>query len=386
MRKRIIILGSTGSIGTSTLDVIRDFPDRFEVAALASRRNVGLLVRQIGEFRPAMVCVTDPEAAREPELLSSIGDATLLTEQEGLEDLVRRCEADVLVVATVGFAGLFPTLAGIERGLRIALANKEVLVVGGQLVMEQARCRGVEMLPIDSEHNAVFQCLAGNHSSSVRRVILTASGGPFRGFSRQQLQKVTREQALDHPTWDMGPKITIDSATLMNKGFEVIEACHLFGVRPDQVDVVIHPQSIVHSMVEYADGSVLAQLGQTNMYLPILNTLAYPERLANKHPSLDLAALGKLEFARANRDLFPCLDYAYEACEKGGTLPAALNAANEVAVAAFLEKRIPFTGIPETIRTVLDQHEIIPQPDLETLREVDRAAREMAETHASNFA
>ena len=385
MRKRIIILGSTGSIGTSTLDVIRDFPGRFEAVALSSRRNVGLLARQIAEFRPRAVCVADPEAAADPALLSGLGDAELLSGQEGLEELVRRFEADVLVVATVGFAGLFPTLAGIERGLRIALANKEVLVVGGHIVMERARRAGAEILPIDSEHNAIFPCLAGNAPAHVRRLILTASGGPFRGFSRRQLENVTREQALDHPTWDMGPKVTIDSATLMNKGFEVIEACHLFGVSPSQVDVVIHPQSIVHSMVEFTDGSILAQLGQTSMYLPILNALAYPERVANKHPSLNLAELGKLDFARADRALFPCLDYAYEACEKGGTLPAALNAANEVAVEAFLEERIPFTGIPETIRAVLDQHEIIPRPDLETLREVDRAAREMAGIHARNF-
>ena len=381
--KRLAILGSTGSIGRQAVEVVSTLP-HVRVCALAARANWRLLAAQASRLGPKVAAMTD-EAAADRLRKKLAGKLKVLSGPDAMTEMVRRCRPDMVLTAVVGTAGLRPTLAAIECGADLAIANKEVLVVGGHVVMERARRAGAEILPIDSEHNAIFQCLAGNAPANVRRLILTASGGPFRGFSRRQLEKVTREQALDHPTWDMGPKVTIDSATLMNKGFEVIEACHLFGVGPSQVDVVIHPQSIVHSMVEFTDGSVLAQLGQTSMYLPILNALAYPERVANKYPSLNLAELGKLDFARADRGLFPCLDYAYEACEKGGTLPAALNAANEVAVEAFLEERIPFTGIPETIRAVLDQHEIIPQPDLETLREVDRAAREMAGIHARSF-
>lgn len=387
MAQRVLILGSSGSIGTSTLDVIRDFPDRFEVAGLAVRRNLDLLAAQCREFKPSAVCVGEERlGAQAAERLRGV---EVLTGESGLVDLVRRTEADVVVVATVGFTGLFPTLAAIDAGARIALANKEVLVVGGELVMSRAREAGVAILPIDSEHNAVFQCLAGNRREAIRRIVLTASGGPFRRHEAEALERVTVEEALDHPTWDMGAKITIDSATLMNKGFEVIEACHLFGVAPEQVDVLIHPQSIVHSMIEYADGSVIAQMGQTNMYLPILNVLAYPERLANKFEPLDLAGLGNLEFEHPRRQDFPCLDYAYEAIERGGTAPAALNAANEIAVREFLAGAIGFGDIPRSIRRVLSQWDDDAEagaPDPQTLARADARAREMTEEYARTIA
>jgi len=385
--KRIIVLGATGSIGATTLDVVRDFADRFQVVGLSAHRNVGLLKRQVEEFSPRAVCVSDAEAARKCGLASdSFGGAEFLMGEGGLSALVEGLEADLLVVATVGFAGLLPTLKGIERGLAIALANKEILVAAGEIIVASAREAGVPLLPIDSEHSAVFQCLEGNHAPSLRRVVLTASGGPFRGWSREAIESATPEEALQHPTWTMGRKITIDSATLMNKGFEVIEACHLFHLRPDQIDVLIHPGSTVHSMVEFNDGSVLAQMGQTDMYLPILHAVAYPDRLANKFPPLDLAALGALEFSHPDRRLFPCLDYAYEAISTGGTMPAAMSAANEVAVDAFLRKRIPFGGIARTVRAAMDAHTTMDNPNLDVLREADRQARETAERYVGNMA
>ncbi|NQU44418.1 1-deoxy-D-xylulose-5-phosphate reductoisomerase [bacterium] len=382
MPKRVTILGSTGSIGASTLDVIRDFPDRFQIVGLSTRRNGALLNEQITEFSPEAVCVASPEQAN--ALPSDNCGADLLYGEQGLLDLVRNYDADILVVATVGFAGLFPTMAGIERGMRIALANKEVLVVAGDIVMAEARARQVPILPIDSEHNAIFQCLNGGEGRYLRRAILTASGGPFREFKPDRLKRVTRQEALNHPTWNMGPKITIDSATLMNKGFEMIEACHLFGLTPDQVDIVIHPQSTVHSMVEFTDGSILAQLGQTTMYLPILNVLAWPERLPNRFEPLDMARIGRLDFSPPDPERFRCLDYAYEACRRGGSVPAVLNAANEVAVEAFLGERIGFTEIPAIIREAMDNHHPLDNPTLEDLREVDRVTREKAHEYAGS--
>ena len=382
MRKRIIILGSTGSIGTSTLDVIRDFPSQFEVVGLSTHSNSHLLGSQAQEFSPQAVCISNPEA--EPQALPA--QTTLFLGEEGLAELVNSLDADMLVVATVGFAGLFPTLAGIEKGMTIALANKEVLVVAGEIVMQKAREAGVKVLPIDSEHNAIFQCLAGNDAKSVRRIFLTASGGPLRNLTRGDMASVTVEQALNHPTWNMGRKITIDCASLMNKGLEVIEACHLFGLSPDQVEVVVHPQSTIHSMVEYRDGSVLAQLGQTSMYLPILNVLSYPQRFENKFAPLNLAALGQLSFSAPQFDLFPCLGYAYEAIRAGGTMPAAMNAANEIAVSFFLDRAIPFMGIAQIIRKVMDNHEVVHAPDLNNLRGTDFDARKTAREYAANLA
>ncbi len=358
MKKRLAIIGSTGSIGTRALDVVRDFPERFDVVALSTNGNVDLLGAQVAEFGVEAFCVAGVESA-EAGNGSVAGNgaegARAFYGQAGLVELVESVEADMLLVATVGFSGLFPTLAGIEKGMDIALANKEVLVVGGELVMGLAREKGVDVLPVDSEHNAVFQCLAGNRMEDVRRVVLTASGGPFRGRSAAELQGVSVAETLAHPTWDMGAKISVDSATMMNKGFEVIEACHLFGLDADQIDVVVHRQSVVHSMVEFVDGSVLAQLGQTDMYLPIQHVLAWPERLPNKFEALDLTRCGSLDFEQPDRASFPCLDYAFEAIGKGGLVPAVLNAANEVAVEAFLAGKVSFTDISGIIRQTMDR-------------------------------
>ncbi|HNY27550.1 MAG TPA: 1-deoxy-D-xylulose-5-phosphate reductoisomerase [Candidatus Sumerlaeota bacterium] len=391
--RRVLLLGSTGSIGLSTLDVIRDFPDRFEVVGLSAHRNVDLLIRQIEVFKPAWVCVTDETAAqrggeRVRAALERHG-GKFLSGPDGLTGLVEQCpDVDLVVVATVGFAGLAPTLTAIERGIRIALANKEVLVAGGTLVMGRARTAGVDILPIDSEHNAIFQCLQGQDRRAVRRLLLTASGGPLRNKSPEEVARTSVEEALQHPTWKMGAKITIDSATLMNKGLEVIEACHLFDVSPDRVEVVVHPQSVLHSMVEFTDGSILAQLGQTDMYLPILNVLSYPERLPNRFEPLDLARVGALTFSKPDGHTFPCLRYAYEAIATGGTAPAVLSAANEVAVEAFLNRRIGFPAIADTVRRVLDRYNTergfgsADGLDLTLLREADGRAREMARAYA----
>ncbi len=391
--RRILLLGSTGSIGLSTLDVIRDFPDRFEVVGLSAHRNADLLIRQIETFKPAWVCLTDEATAhrhaeRIQEALKPCG-GRLLIGPDGLTGLVEQCpEVDLAVVATVGFAGLAPTLAAIDRGVRIALANKEVLVAAGTLVMSRARAAGVDILPIDSEHNAIFQCLQGQNRQAVRRLILTASGGPLRNKSPEEVAHTSVEEALQHPTWKMGAKITIDSATLMNKGLEVIEACHLFDMPPSRVEVVVHPQSVLHSMVEFTDGSILAQMGQTDMYLPILNVLSYPERLPNRFEPLDLVRVGALTFSKPDCGTFPCLCYAYEAIEVGGTAPAVLSGANEVAVEAFLSRRIGFSAIADTVRRVLDRYSDEQGfssdngLNLTLLREADGRAREMARAYA----
>jgi 1-deoxy-D-xylulose-5-phosphate reductoisomerase len=378
MRKRLIILGSTGSIGTKALEVVADFAAQFEVVALSTNSRVELLASQIMKFRPQAVCVrnnTSSDVARHAAL--EVG-ARYLTGDAGLVQLVSEYDADMVVVATVGFVGLLPTLCGIERGMTIALANKEVLVTAGHLVMAAAHKAGVSILPIDSEHNAVFQCIDGCGTKSIRRIILTASGGPFRGFTQKEMRSITRAEALRHPTWNMGEKITIDSATMMNKGFEVMEAAHLFGIPAQQVDVIVHPQSTVHSMVEYVDGSIIAQMGTTDMYLPIQNVLMYPERHANRFPALDLAALGTLTFQAPDLENFPCLRYAYESAERGGTYPAVLNAANEIAVARFLAGEIPFLGIPETVNDALQTHSRAAAASLEEIQAADLWAREQA--------
>lgn len=378
MKKRLIILGSTGSIGTKTLQVVSDFPDAFEVVALSTNAQTGLLAEQAKRFRPQAVCVCAPERANEARHLASQTATKLHLGTEGLLELVERYECDMVVVATVGFVGLLPTLRAIELGRTIALANKEVLVTAGELVMRAAREHGAAILPVDSEHNAIFQCLACGARDKVRRIILTASGGPFRGAKRDRLARIGRREALRHPTWNMGQKITIDSATLMNKGFEVIEAHHLFGIPLERTEVVIHPQSIIHSMVEYVDGSVIAQMGVTDMYLPIQNVLFYPERVENKVPSLDFTQLGRLTFEPPDMTSFPCLSYAYEAARLGGTYPAVLNAANEVAVARFLRDEIGFLAIPAIIRDVLDAHEGKPASSLEEVLAADAWARTRA--------
>ncbi len=339
-----------------------------------------------------MSCLTQPDKADDYKELKDASDSAncdLLTGPDSLVDLVRRTDADLLVVATVGIAGLEPTLAGIERGMSLALANKEVLVVGGEIVMAKAAQEGVEVIPIDSEHSALAQCLGGAEWDHIERLILTASGGPFREADAEKIHNATPEEALSHPTWSMGPKISIDSATLMNKGFEVIEACHLFGVSPDAVSVIVHPQSAVHSLVEFVDGSILAQLGPTDMYLPVLTAMAWPERVRNKMPSLSLADLSELTFMEPDMERFPCLSYAYEAIAAGGLMPAVLNAADEVAVARFLNHEISFGEVPKIIRSVMDAFASQPVDTLTTLellREADARARGMARNYGTDSA
>jgi len=388
-KKRIGILGSTGSIGRSTLEIVRRFPDRFEVVSLAAGRNVTMLRDQINEFRPCVVSVMDAEPA---DALDRLLDGApfrpqILHGEEGYRCVAAHPDAHVVVSAMVGAAGLLPTLAAIEAGKTLALANKETLVVAGEIVMSLAARKGVAILPVDSEHSAIFQCLQGNHRSALRRILLTASGGPFFRCGSDELCRVTPEAALRHPNWSMGRKITIDSATLMNKGLEVIEATWLFGAPVDQISVHIHPESIIHSMVEYIDGSVIAQLGIPDMKLPIAYALSYPERLPVEAPPLDLFGVGKLSFFQPDEDRFPCLRLAYEACRKGATFPAVLNAANEVAVSAFLEGRIGFMQIPRLIGSVMSTHHTVAETlTLEAVLEADRQAREEAERMAAELA
>lgn len=379
MKKRLIVLGSTGSIGTKTLEVVKDFPEHFEIVALSTNSSVELLEQQIKEHHPEAICVCAPEKRSQAEDLASTYGVRLHLGEPGLTELVENYDADVVVVATVGFVGLMPTLRALELKKTVALANKEVLVTAGEIVMARAASQGLTILPIDSEHNAIFQCLNGCGQKSVRNIVLTASGGPFRGNKRDQMCSITPRQALCHPTWSMGPKITIDSATLMNKGFEVIEGCHLFHVGISQVKVVVHPQSTIHSMVEYVDGSIIAQLGVTDMYMPIQNVLFYPERVGNKYPPLDLAKLAKLTFEEPDLENFPCLAYAYEAVERGTTYPTVLNAANEVAVARFLAGEIGFLEIAGIIRRTLDAHKPHSSTlELEQIHAADAWARESA--------
>ncbi len=375
--KRLAILGSTGSIGASTLAVVESHPDEFAVVALAAGTNLDRLAQQVRAFRPAYVSVGSEAATR--ALRDRLdGLAAPLEVGWGGAGLVRAAThpaADLVVSAIVGGAGLVPTLSAVRAGKDVALANKESLVIGGELVMAAARATGARILPVDSEHSAVFQCLAGGGREGLRRVVLTASGGPFRTTPRSEFARITPAQALRHPTWTMGRKITIDSATLMNKGLEVIEAHWLFGLDVTQVDVIVHPQSIIHSLVEFVDGSFLAQLGITDMRLPILYALRYPARGPSALPRLKLEEVATLTFEPVDREKFPCLTYAYRALEAGGTLPAVLNAANEVAVDQFLEGAIRFDQIADVIARALDAHPARPLTSAEDLLEVDRAVR-----------
>jgi len=377
--KRLAILGSTGSIGTHTLDVVASHPDQFEVTALAAGNNVDLLQEQVRRFRPRFVAVAAEAAAR--TLARRLG-------ADGVEvawgtDAVCRAGADtgadMVVSAIVGGAGLVPTMAALRAGKALALANKETLVMAGELVTAEARARGIRILPVDSEHSAIFQCLENQDVSTIRRLVLTASGGPFRTRPLEAFATITPEDALRHPTWAMGKKITIDSATLVNKGLEVIEAQWLFGLPVDQVDVIVHPQSVIHSMVEYVDGSVLAQLGVPDMRLPIQYALTYPARCACPAARLSLEDVGGLTFEAADRRKFPCLDLAYEAARGGGSWPAVLNAANEVAVQWFLDRRVGFDEIPTIIRKALDAHPHQAIRSVEDVLEVDRKVRESLE-------
>jgi 1-deoxy-D-xylulose-5-phosphate reductoisomerase len=382
----VSVLGSTGSIGTSTLDVVGRHPERFRVVALTANRDVETLAAQCGHFRPDYAVLADASAAaRLAERLRAAGSPTrVLAGAEGLETVARLPEVGYVMAAIVGAAGLVPALAAAQAGKRVLLANKEALVVAGALFMEAARGAGAEILPIDSEHNAVFQCLPasfarGLGSVGVRRILLTASGGPFRSTPVADLERVTPEQACAHPNWSMGRKISVDSATMMNKGLEVIEAHWLFGAAPEQIDVVLHPQSVVHSMVEFVDGSVLAQLGNPDMRTPIAHALGWPERMESGVGSLNLVSVGRLDFEPPDLQRFPCLGLAYDALRAGGTAPAILNAANEVAVQAFLDGRIRFTGIPRLVGAVLENLPSSPVSDLGGLLAIDAETRGVAE-------
>ena len=414
-RKRVVVLGATGSIGQSALKVAHDIPDRMEIVGLAANSNAEKLAAAANQVRPKAVCLTDTsriDALRgaldyQPEIFS--GEA-------GLCEIAALAEADMVLIAIVGTGGLRPALAAMAAGKDLAVASKEILVMAGEIVMRTARERGLHVLPVDSEHNAIFQCLEGKFSESskrstlnaqhptskpegsalgagnsafdvsdVRRLILTASGGPFRDTPRAEFDVITVEQALKHPTWNMGSKITIDSATLFNKGLEMIEAHWLFGVGMDRVEVVVHPQSIVHSMVEFADGSTLAQLSYSDMCFPIQYAVTWPDRVPNSLPPLDFAKLARLEFIAPRYDDFPALNLARRAGTSGGTLPAVLNAANEVAAAAFLNRQIRFPSIWQTVGQVMDAHTIVAHPDLDAILRADQWARAEAEKHVKTL-
>jgi 1-deoxy-D-xylulose-5-phosphate reductoisomerase len=355
--KRLTLLGATGSIGLRTLELVSSFPEDFEVAAIAARgSNVDVVADIVRKYSPRAVALLDRDALDRLARLLPAPRPELYGGVEGLAAVARDVDADVVVSALVGGVGLLPTMAAIQQGRTVALANKETLVMAGSLMTAAARARGVALLPVDSEHNAVFQCLAGHNRGDVQRILLTASGGPFRETPKEKLAAVTLEDALKHPTWKMGAKITIDSATLMNKGLEIIEARWLFDVASEQIQVIVHPQSIVHSMVEYIDGSVIAQLGVADMGVPILYALTYPERRPAPAARLDLTRVGGLTFYPPDSDRFPCLRLARTALDAGGLAPAVVNAANEIAVAAFLDRRIGFMEIPELIERALDRH------------------------------
>jgi 1-deoxy-D-xylulose-5-phosphate reductoisomerase len=374
MKRRVVILGATGSIGESAMRVARAMPERLEIVGISGHSNSGKLLELAREFPSAAVCAGDEASAA--SLSSELGRPVLHGE-EGLMTLAALPEADLVLVAIVGTTGLKPALHALENDKDLAVASKEILVMAGEQVMATAERMGGRVLPVDSEHNAIFQCLEGKDPFEVKRLILTCSGGPFRKAAPEELASVTPEQALRHPTWSMGRKISIDSATLFNKGLEMIEARWLFGIPMEKIDVVIHPQSIVHSMVEFVDGSILAQLGSTDMALPIQYALTYPERVAGPCAPLDLTALGKLEFESPRTDLFPALDLARRAGTAGGTMPAVLNAANEAAVDAFLAGRLSFPGIWASVERALDAVPFTDHPSLDQLIEADTAARRL---------
>lgn len=378
MKKRIAILGSTGSIGIQTLEVVSALPEQFDVVALAAGTNAELLASQICKYRPSIAVLEDKEAAARLKSVIS-HNCEVMNGVEGLIAAATHPDVDVVVTSLVGTAGLLPTLAAIRAGKDIALANKETLVAAGFLVMDEVKRHGVALLPVDSEHSAIFQCIKGINTGELAKIILTASGGPFRGYNNVQLGKVTREEVLRHPNWTMGKKITVDSATMMNKGLEVIEAKWLFDLEWDNIEVVIHPQSIVHSMIETVDGAVLAQLGLPDMRIPIQFALTYPHRLINQFPKLDFAKIGTLQFETPDRTAFLALDLAYWAGRTGGTAPAVLNAANEAAVGFFLDNKIRFANIVDLVKRVLHSHQVISAPDIEGILHADGWARREVE-------
>ena len=378
--KNIVILGSTGSIGTNTLDIVDRFPGEFRVVGLTAGSNDEKLEEQVLKYRPRMVAMAQDAAAAKLRRRVVGTDVEVLGGMDGITRVAQASEAELVISSIVGAAGLVPTLAAITSGKHIALANKEPMVMAGKLMQAEARTHGVRIFPVDSEHSAIFQSMEGHRRQDVHRVVLTASGGPLWEFSRAQLADVTPERALQHPNWKMGEKITIDSATLMNKGLEIIEARWLFDIPETQIDVLIHRESIIHSLVEYTDRSVIAQLGLPDMRTPISYAMRYPERMPLALPSLDLAEIGRLTFFKPDHDRFPCLRLGYEALRIGGTMPAAMNAANEIAVEAFLHGGIRFVDIPDIIQSTMEAHTSREFDNLEPALEADRSAREKAES------
>ncbi len=376
--KQIVILGSTGSIGTNTLDIVEKFPAQFRVIGLTAGHNDEKLEAQIRQFRPQLVALANETAASKLRERCKDVDVEILSGMEGLTQVAELPQADLVISSIVGGAGLVPTLAAIRARKNVALANKEPMVMAGQLMQEEAHAHGVKIFPVDSEHSAVFQSMEGHRREDIRRLILTASGGPLWNMPREQMRDVKPEQALQHPNWKMGAKITIDSATMMNKGLEVVEARWLFDMQASQIEVLVHRESVIHSMVEYTDGSVIAQLGLPDMRTPISYAMKYPARVPLDLPPLDLAGIGKLTFFQPDHDRFPCLQLGYDALKIGGTMPAVLNAANEVAVAAYLQEGIGFLDIAAIIRSTMDAHTLRQVRTLDDALEADRWARETA--------
>jgi len=377
-KKKVFILGSTGSIGVNTLDVIRLHPKKFEVEGITINKNSTLLEKQIREFNPKVVVIRDEKVA--DDVRSRIPQSIeLLVGEEGLIEATKNSDYDILLSALVGFSGLQPTIEGIKRGKRIALANKETLVVAGEIITGLVEKFSSEIIPVDSEHSAIFQCFVGEKHKEVKKLLLTASGGPFFRKTREELQSVTVSEALDHPNWNMGNKVTIDSASMMNKGLEMIEARWLFNLPADKIDVIIHPQSIIHSMVEFIDGSIKAQMSQPDMRLPIQYALSFPDRLQNEFTSTSLTDIAELSFFKPDFSKFECLKLAFDVLEEGGTAPCILNAANEIAVEKFLNNEISFLEIPNLIKKALDEIENIQKPDIETIIECDSLTRKYLE-------
>ena len=383
-KKNVAVIGSTGSIGRQTLDIIAQHPDKFSAEVLTANTQADLLIEQALKFNPNVVVIADKTQYQKVKEALSQTDIKVFAGKESIDDVVQMDCVDVVLMALVGFAGLSPTIKAIEKGKLIALANKETLVVGGEYVMRLAKQNNTAILPVDSEHSAIFQCLIGEINNEINKIYLTASGGPFRNLNSEELSKVSVAQALNHPNWAMGKKVTIDSATLMNKGFEMIEARWLFDIKPSKIEAVIHPQSIIHSMVEFEDGSIKAQLGIADMRLPIQYALSFPDRLPNSSEKLDIYKYSTLTFEKPNRELFPCLDMAYYAIEKGGNAPAIMNAANEVAVEAFLKEKIKFIEIGNIIEKAFNTFAFVEKPSLEDYFKTDELVKEQLKKEILN--
>jgi 1-deoxy-D-xylulose-5-phosphate reductoisomerase len=377
--KRIAVLGSTGSIGRNTLEVIRNFPGKFKVYALAAHSNIDVLLKQVNEFKPEMVCVTDARAAGLMKKRLGSNKPKVFEGDQGFGEILKDSRIDKVVIAVSGSSALKPLLKAIDNKKEIAIANKEALVMAGPLISRKAKRNNVRILPIDSEQSAIWQCLEGEDKKRVKNIYLTGSGGPFRGWTKEKLKNVSLSQTLKHPRWKMGRKITIDSATLMNKGLEILEAVALFGVEPKKIKVLIHPQAIIHSMVEFIDGVIMAQLSATDMRIPIQYALSYPQRLENRVQELDFFRMGSFDFERPDYKNFPCLGLAYRAADEGGTMAAVLNAANEAGVDAFLRKKLKFLSIARIIEKTMDCHKNIKDPGLEDIFHADSWARKKAQ-------